>query len=536
MLTLFSVPKPFVGHIGVIQRNAIQSWMRLEPRCEIILFGDETGIAEVAREFGLKHVSDPRQNDFATPLINDIFARAQEVASNDLLCYVNADIILGREIGRLVPMVAAQQPSFLMIGQRTDIDLEHPLDFAGDWEAELRLLAKAGEQHDVYGIDYMVFRRNGLGGYMPPFAVGRVMWDNWTLYWARIIGLTLIDATLALPCYHQNHNYAHAMAAPGGNDDVYGEARLQTPEQNRNKLLAFDLMFAFNIGDSTHCLVGDRLVPAVYRGWRSRSPSRQMLDFGYQWLPAPDSVSRQIMYRQFEPNELEFVRAFVKPGMTVVDVGAHHGIYTMLTSQLVGTSGRILAIEPSPREFVRLQMHLALNGLDNVVAWEGAVGSGKRTGLLRVRLDSESGLNSFKVPVTLMAPASLVRCALQTLDALLQEQGFANPDLVKLDIGGDEFDVLEGATSLLSQDRRPIILCDMNEMRANACGAKRADLYHWLNLHGFEWFIAGNDGLLIKASPGFCNGMLVAVPEERLQEVDILSSVNSADDAHILPG
>ena len=41
MLTIFSTPKPFRGHIGVIQRNAIESWKRIHPDVEIILFGDE---------------------------------------------------------------------------------------------------------------------------------------------------------------------------------------------------------------------------------------------------------------------------------------------------------------------------------------------------------------------------------------------------------------------------------------------------------------------------------------------------------------
>ena len=53
MLTVFSTPKPFVGHVGVIQRNAISSWMRLHPDVEVILVGDDAGTAEVCAEFGI---------------------------------------------------------------------------------------------------------------------------------------------------------------------------------------------------------------------------------------------------------------------------------------------------------------------------------------------------------------------------------------------------------------------------------------------------------------------------------------------------
>lgn len=522
MLTLFSVPKPFVGHIGLIQRNAIRSWMRIEPRCEIILFGDEAGVAEMAREYGLRHVPALRLTPFGTPLIDDIFRQAQELAAHQFLCYVNADIILPPDIGRLAPAVAASHPDFLIVGQRVDVDISHELDFTGDWRTELSSLSAGAAWHDVHGIDFMVFRRHGLRGCMPPFAVGRVMWDNWTIYWARSLGLMVLDVTLALRCYHQNHDYAHAMAPPGGNDDIYGEARLQTPEQNRNKLLAFHEMFAFNIADATHCLVDGRILPSAYRGWRPRAPSQQTLPFGCRWLPAPDIVSRQILYNQFEPNEVAFVQAFLKPGMTVVDVGAHHGFYTLLASILVGQEGRVLAVEPSPREFVRLRMHLVLNDRTNVVTWEGALGARDRQGVMCVRLDTESGLNALKVSLMPPVPVTFVPCTVRTLDQVLAETGFDRVDLLKIDVAGGEVSVVKGATELLAQRPRPIILCDMTERLARVYGESKAEFHRWLTAEGFHWFIAGDGGVLLEAGPDFCSGPLVAVPEERLADVAAL--------------
>ena len=94
MLTIFSTPKPFRGHIGTIQRNAIQSWKRLHPDVEVILFGDDEGAAEAAREFGLRHVPDVPRNEFGTKLLRGFFEPAQRMAQYDRLCYVNCDIIL----------------------------------------------------------------------------------------------------------------------------------------------------------------------------------------------------------------------------------------------------------------------------------------------------------------------------------------------------------------------------------------------------------------------------------------------------------
>jgi hypothetical protein len=55
MLTFFTTAKPFVGHSGIIQRNALRSWKLLDPDVEVILFGDEEGAAEVSGELGLRH-------------------------------------------------------------------------------------------------------------------------------------------------------------------------------------------------------------------------------------------------------------------------------------------------------------------------------------------------------------------------------------------------------------------------------------------------------------------------------------------------
>ena len=124
MLTLFTIPKPFRGHIAVIQRNAIRSWTLLRPACEIILFGHEEGTAEVAAEFGLRHVPEVARNEYGTPLVSDLFAQAQRLATCERLGYVNADIILLSDFLRAVQRIPFRR--FLMIGRRWDLDLDQP--------------------------------------------------------------------------------------------------------------------------------------------------------------------------------------------------------------------------------------------------------------------------------------------------------------------------------------------------------------------------------------------------------------------------
>src|SRR5207253_9221526 len=93
-VTLFTVPKAFKGHIGVIQRNAIISWTKLEPRPEIILLGNDEGIKEIAEEFNLKHIPEVKCNEFNTPLISSIFETAEAHTDNEIMAFINTDVIL----------------------------------------------------------------------------------------------------------------------------------------------------------------------------------------------------------------------------------------------------------------------------------------------------------------------------------------------------------------------------------------------------------------------------------------------------------
>src|ERR1700740_1635085 len=94
MLTIFSTPKPFIGHVGMIQRNAIRSWQRLHPEVEVILVGDDAGTAEVCAELGVRHIPEVKRNKHGTKYLASVYDQAQHAARHAILCHVNCDIIL----------------------------------------------------------------------------------------------------------------------------------------------------------------------------------------------------------------------------------------------------------------------------------------------------------------------------------------------------------------------------------------------------------------------------------------------------------
>src|SRR6266851_8711635 len=210
MLTIFTTAKPFRGHIGIIQRNALQSWKAQHPGIEIILFGADEGAAEAAKEFGLRHEPHVERNEWGSKRLDYMFARAQAVARHEILCYTNCDIILMQDFWRAIERVRAMHGEFLMVGRRWDTDVTEPLAFErADWQGELRSLAlRRGQKCTAEWIDYFAFSRRLYGPDMPPFVL-RVFWDNWLVWKALDSGKPVIDASRAVMAVHQNHDYSY---------------------------------------------------------------------------------------------------------------------------------------------------------------------------------------------------------------------------------------------------------------------------------------------------------------------------------------
>jgi hypothetical protein len=253
LLTIFSTPKPFTNpHIAVIQRNAIRSWLALGADVQVILVGEEEGLAETARELSVQHIPEVARNSEGTPLLSSIFHEAREAARGCLLTYVNADIILFPDILAAAHDANQQEIDFLMVGRRWDLNVEQELTFEKNWAETLRQDAHThGKLHDAKGSDYFVFPAH-LYTNLPDFAIGRAGWDNWMIYYARTQGWPVIDATSSVTIIHQQHDYSHL---PGG---IIHHA---LPESDENMRLAGGRRHIFNLLDASHILEKSEVKP-----------------------------------------------------------------------------------------------------------------------------------------------------------------------------------------------------------------------------------------------------------------------------------
>jgi hypothetical protein len=208
MITFFTTGKPFRGHEGIIQRNALKSWTLLHPDVEIILFGDEDGAAEVSAELGLHQEPKVERYESRLPYANAMFARAQQIARHEYLCYSNCDIILLRDFLGAFEKALAWKKRFLMVGQRWDTDVTELIDFsATNWSKNVHQLASTtGHLQSPDFLDFFLFPK-GLYDSVPPLVVGYAYWDHWMVWKALSRGYPVLDASRAMVPVHQNHGY-----------------------------------------------------------------------------------------------------------------------------------------------------------------------------------------------------------------------------------------------------------------------------------------------------------------------------------------
>ena len=273
MITFFTTPKPFLGYIGTIQRNAIESWKRVHPQAEVILFGDDEGAADAARALQIRHIPDVKRNEHGTKYLSPIFDGAQDLAQHNCLCYVNCDIILLSDFRVALERVLSLGGRFLLAGQRWDTDITVPVDFSAlDWETTVRRKAiETNHRRPAQWIDYFAFSRGLYYKNTPPFVIGRPGWDPWLMWFARDSGARIVDASRVVVAVHQNHDYSYH---PDGEKGVWeGEEAL------RNIALLDNWRLFRTLQNATHLLTPEGIERNYAHWWvLARTRTLRMLN------------------------------------------------------------------------------------------------------------------------------------------------------------------------------------------------------------------------------------------------------------------
>lgn len=228
---------------------------------------------------------------------------------------------------------------------------------------------------------------------------------------------------------------------------------------------------------------------------RFRATPSETVYFWWSYLPlgfCPDRTFGE--YWGDDMGELRFLWRFLRPGDTFLDVGAHHGIYSILAAKRLAGHGRVLAFEPSPRERRRMDLHVRMNRLPIVSVEPYAIGSNNgREGLFVVVSDFTT-MNSLRHPA-LEGAVERVPVETRRLDDYLGQKNLDRLDLLKVDIEGGELELFRGAEDCL-QRLRPLVICEVLDRVTAPWGYRAHEIVSLLEAKGYAWFEFQDDGTL----------------------------------------
>lgn len=184
----------------------------------------------------------------------------------------------------------------------------------------------------------------------------------------------------------------------------------------------------------------------------------------------------------YEEFETELFKQVVKPGMTVLDIGANIGYYTVQAARAVGEQGHVYAFEPDPNNHEILRRNLEINGYRNVTAEQKAVSN--KTDEVRLYIAKEnkgdhrvydSGDQRLSIPI------DAVR-----LDDYLEASGHV-VDVVKMDIQGAEFKALQSMHNILQKNDRLVLFTEYSPAQIRIIGDDPINMLEILESAGFHF-------------------------------------------------
>ncbi|GAA1921270.1 FkbM family methyltransferase [Streptomyces durmitorensis] len=201
-----------------------------------------------------------------------------------------------------------------------------------------------------------------------------------------------------------------------------------------------------------------------------------------------DLIQRFIsLYGAWEPHMTRWLQSRLRTGDTFVDVGANIGYFAVLGSRLVGSAGRVVAIEASGAFHERVLRHIEINGCDNVRAVNAAVSDRHETLTFILASSNNMGANSI-VPYDGPAESSFEMKA-RPLPEILDEDELTRARVIKIDVEGAEGGVMRGLAPVLGQLRPDVeIAVEVTPERMAQLGDSIDELMDTMAGHGFRTY------------------------------------------------
>jgi FkbM family methyltransferase len=212
---------------------------------------------------------------------------------------------------------------------------------------------------------------------------------------------------------------------------------------------------------------------------------------GISWTASafPDSLTRHMMFEgMYQEDVLVALRSVIHGGDTIFDVGGHHGLMAIICSIAAGETGTVVTFEPNPYARLHLRRHLALNDVRNVVVEEIALSDKSGTSPFYVQ-KGDVTWNSTIIRGFASADSLIESITVRTvtLDDYIAESQVV-PNVVKIDVEGAEFLILNGAKRLL-REHKPVLIMEFNPLSAQAAGHTVHDYVEFLVKQSYRLFV-----------------------------------------------
>jgi FkbM family methyltransferase len=253
---------------------------------------------------------------------------------------------------------------------------------------------------------------------------------------------------------------------------------------------------------------------------RLKCSSTGVVDFWWSRVAADIDISSSgMVYRGTENGDLEFMKRYLREGMCFVDIGAYHGLYTVVAGRRVGQSGRVVMFEPSPAACRRARLNLLLNRISAEIE-NAAVTDSTGTVVYHQVINGIKTMGGLRRPAT-GGPVRTRRVRSVSLDDFCRERSIRGIDLLKIDVEGAERDLFVGAAHVL-EHLRPLIICEVLDWVTEPWGYRARELVATLSVWDYRWFDIDGQGALSEhvareAYPDIRN--YLAVPEERCESL-----------------
>ena len=200
----------------------------------------------------------------------------------------------------------------------------------------------------------------------------------------------------------------------------------------------------------------------------------------------------------YEHENVAFLTQTCKPGMVVIDIGAHLGLMSVIIAKLVGKQGKVFSFEPTPATFSILKKIIHLNKFENVILPFKKAAS-NFTGTVDFFVDENEGSNANSLVSRNDKTRTSEKTEVDTLDNIASALNLQKLDLIKIDAEGSELDVLKGGKTIVSK-YKPVIILAIHPSLIKNNQQNIADIYDLIC--SYNYIITYRKDILTKES--FC--------------------------------